>query len=456
MYIRGATEKFMKTRLKFIIPISIVVALFFVGWLYYPRLTIISGFAAKNMCSCVFEAGRSPESVAGEDNNFGPIAYAKHSIDREGKRATASVYGMKPRTAAYTEGIGCVLLPADMENRSFSLPVPFREREGIDKPYPYGHQKEIDTQFAEVNYEHLNEAVGRAFKTENKTRAVLVLYKGNLLEERYLEGFSKDSKFLGWSMTKSITSAVLGILEKQGRISLDQDQLFSEWSNDQRAEITLNDLIQMNSGLEWEEDYSEISDVTRMLFLTKDMSRVQLEQPLLASPGDRWNYSSGTTNLIVRFIRNQFPTHQQYLDFWYSELIDRIGMYSMTLETDFSGKYVGSSYAWATARDWARFGQLYLDDGYWNGHQLFSNSWMDYTLTPVKGSEGQYGAHFWLNAGGIYPNVPRDLISANGFQGQYIFVIPSKDLVVVRFGLKEHPEFNVDLFLQDVLKAFHT
>jgi CubicO group peptidase (beta-lactamase class C family) len=282
---------------------------------------------------------------------------------------------------------------------------------------------------------------------------VVVLYKDQPIAEKYASGFSRETKLLGWSMTKSITSAVLGVLEKQGKISLSQNNLFQEWEKDDRSKITLNNLLQMNSGLEWVEDYSNISDVTKMLFLEPDMTKVQLNKPLIGKPNESWNYSSGTTNLLSGFIRNQFKTHQEYLDFWYAELIDKIGMNSMVIETDLDGNYVGSSYSWATTRDWAKFGLLYLHNGNWNGEQLLNESWVTYAATPTNGSNGEYGAHFWLNAGGKYPNVSKDLFSCNGYQGQHVFIIPSKDLVVVRFGLVENPDFDVDTFLKEVLDA---
>ena len=309
----------------------------------------------------------------------------------------------------------------------------------------------MDTLFPEVDYTRLESALENAFFEDQETRAVVVLYKGTLLAEEYATGFDERTKLLGWSMTKSITSAVLGILQKKGRISVDEDDLFREWEKDSRAFITLDNLLKMNSGLEWEEDYTKISDVTKMLFLSKDMSRVQLTKPLKSEPGVMWNYSSGTSNLLSGLIRDEFESYQQYRDFWYSELIDRIGMYSMTLETDLAGNYVGSSYSWATARDWAKFGQLYLNRGAWNGEQILTEDWINYTIAPVAGSNGQYGAHFWLNVQGYYPDVPRDLFSANGFQGQHVFIIPSKELVVVRFGLKEHPDFDLNIFLREII-----
>ena len=281
----------------------------------------------------------------------------------------------------------------------------------------------------------------------------MVLYKDHLIAEKYASGFTEETKLLGWSMTKSITSAVLGVLEKQGKVDLQQDHLFPEWEEDDRAQITLNDLLQMNSGLAWEEDYTKISDVTKMLFLAEDMTKVQLHKELEGEPGNSWNYSSGTSNLLSGFIRNQFDSHEDYLDFWYTGFIDKIGMHSMILEADLAGNYVGSSYSWATARDWAKFGLLYLNRGSWNGEQILTEDWVEYTSQPAQNSDGIYGAHFWLNAGGFYPDVPRDLYSANGFQGQHVFIIPSKELVVVRFGLVEHPDFDLNQFLKEIIAA---
>ncbi|MDD3721884.1 MAG: serine hydrolase [Lutibacter sp.] len=436
----------------------VVLALVYVVYTNYPRLDIITGFAAKSVCSCTFEAGRDLKSIEEGDNDIDLVNYAKNNINFEEKSATSTVFGLKKRKAVFKEGIGCVLLPekSTLENSSFFKPN--RKISQSSLPYPYGNLPEKDTLFGNVNEKLLKMAVENAFDCEGyeevkRTRAVLVLYKDQVIAEKYALGFSRETKLLGWSMTKSITSAVLGILEKQGKISLNQNKLFSEWENDDRSKITLNNLLQMNSGLEWVEDYSNISDVTKMLFLEPDMTKVQLNKPLIGKPNESWNYSSGTTNLLSGFIRNQFKTHQEYLDFWYAELIDKIGMNSMVIETDLDGNYVGSSYSWATTRDWAKFGLLYLHNGNWNGEQLLNESWVTYAATPTNGSNGEYGAHFWLNAGGKYPNVPKDLFSCNGYQGQHVFIIPSKDLVVVRFGLAENPDFDVDTFLKEVLDA---
>ena len=422
----------------------------------YDRLNIISGYSAKNMSSSVFLAGRSLETTDSQDNNFSPIDLAKDEVNYKSKSATASVFGLMERKAIYKDGLGSILLNDDVDENAQFL-IPNRTKSSSNLPYPYGNEEIKDTVFATINYGQLQKAVDNAFDKDGtlvkKTRAVVVLYKDQLIIEKYADGFNKNSRILGWSMTKSITSAVLGILEKQGKVSSTQTNLFPEWEDDNRSKITLNNLLQMNSGLEWLEDYNTMSDVSKMLFLETDMSQSQKQKPLIGKPNNSWNYSSGTSNLLSGFIRNQFKTHQEYLDFWYTELIDKIGMSSMVIETDLAGNYVGSSYGWATPRDWAKFGLLYLHKGNWNGEQLLNESWVDYSATPTNGSNGQYGAHFWLNAGGVYPNVPKDLFSCNGYQGQRVFIIPSRELVVVRMGLTENSSFNFDEFLSEILAA---
>jgi len=449
------TPIIMKKILKFGL-LLLVLALVYVVYANYPRLDIITGFSAKSVCSCTFEAGRDLKSIEEGDNDIDMVNYAKNKINFEEKSVTSSVFGLKKRTAVYKEGLGCILIP-EGKNTNIAF-KPNRKISQSELPYPYGNSPEIDTIFSNIDYKMLDLAVENAFDCEgyeqkNKTRAVVVLYKGQPVAEKYTPGFSRETKLLGWSMTKSITSAVLGIMEKQGKINLEQANLFKEWEKDDRSKITLNNLLQMNSGLEWTEDYNTISDVTKMLFLEPDMTKPQLYKSLIGQPNKSWNYSSGTTNLLSGFIRNQFKSHQEYLDFWYAELVDKIGMNSMTIEADLAGNYVGSSYSWATARDWAKFGLLYLHNGNWNGAQILNESWVKYASTPTNGSNGEYGAHFWLNAGGKYPNVPKDLYSCNGYQGQHVFIIPSRDIVIVRFGLAENPEFDVNTFLSEVLSS---
>ncbi|HIP48839.1 MAG TPA: class C beta-lactamase-related serine hydrolase [Lutibacter sp.] len=420
----------------------------------YPRLNIISGFGAKNMCSCLFEANRDQAIITTSDNNFSPIAIAKYKIDRENLRVTASVFGMMKRTAVYHEDLGCqLILKGETEPVIDYFPVPHNCPEST--AYPQGNEDQKDTILPNINYEKLEKAVSNAFDKEGvdslKTRSVLVIHKDIIIAEKYASDFDKNSLILGWSMTKSVLATLFGILQKQGKTDLENMHLFQEWENSERSSISLGDLLQMKSGLEWEENYDKISDVTQMLFLDKDMTKKQLNKPLAYKIGEYFNYSSGTSNLLSGYLRNQFKTHQEYLDFPIKQLYDKLGMSSMLIETDLSGNYVASSYGWANTRDWAKLGLLYLHKGNWFGEQIIDESWVDYVSTPNGVSNGIYGAHFWLNTGGYRPDVPRDMFAMEGYQGQMVFIIPSKNLVVVRMGLTEEPVIDFNKMLKDII-----
>ena len=420
----------------------------------YPKLDLISGFAAKNVASAHFLDGRSLLVIEAGDNDISLVDLATNTIHTDTRSASASVFGLKTRHAIYRPGLGAVLID-DEYDVDQPVAIPKRQQQHNKLAFPYGNQNAPDTLFANVDYNRLRSAVADAFDRKGskhkRSRAVLVVYKDKIIAEQYDTGFNKNSRILGWSMTKSITATYFGILQKQHKLDIHTAAPIAEWQHDSRSKITISDLLQMNSGLEWDESYDKISDATTMLFSSRDMTRAQIEKPAIAKPGTHWNYSSGTTNLLSGILRSRFTTHQQYLDFWYAELIDKIGMHSMLIETDMSGNYVGSSYGWATTRDWAKFGLLYLHEGNWNGEQLFDPSWVRYVTTAANTSEGKYGAHFWLNAGGRYPDAPRDLYSCNGYQGQRVFIIPSLDLVIVRMGLKEDPAFDFNAFLKAVI-----
>ena len=435
-------------RILLILFVILAVAVYF----NFPKLNFISGYASKNMASTVFLTNRSAESVVLNDNDVPLINLA--DVETDGKSATASVFGLMERKAICREGLGCTLVNKDYDPNT-KIPVPQRVINENNLAFPYGDKEAKDTVFANVDYDQLQKAMDQAFTNNEvqKTRTVLVAHKNHIIGEKYLDGFSKDTPILGWSMTKSVLATLYGILEHEGKLDLNKPVLLAGWEKDDRKKITLNHLLRMQSGLAWDEDYTSISDVTRMLFMDADMTKAQGEKEAIASPTEAWNYSSGTTNLLSGILRKQFKTHQEYINYPYQALIDKIGMSSMLMETDMKGNFVGSSYAWANTRDWAKFGLLYLNKGNWNGEQLFDSSWVSYVSEPTILSDGTYGGHFWLNANGKYPDVPRDLYSANGYQGQRVFIIPSKDVVVVRTGLAEDPDFDINLFLKNVLAA---
>ncbi len=435
-------------RILLILFVLLTVAVYF----NFPKLNFISGYASKNMASTVFITDRSAESVQLNDNDVPLIKLA--DVETDGKSASASVFGLMERKAICNEGLGCTLVNDDYDPNTI-IPTPQRVKQNNKLKFPYGDEEAKDTIFSNVDYDQLQKALEHAFSNNDvqKTRTVLVAHKNHIIGEKYLEGFTKDTPILGWSMTKSVLATLYGILEYNGKIDLNTPILLKNWDKDNRKNITLNHLLRMQSGLAWDEDYTAISDVTRMLFMDADMTKAQGEKEAIAAPTEIWNYSSGTSNLLSGILRKRFKTHQEYINFPYKALIDKIGMSSMLIETDMKGNFVGSSYAWATTRDWAKFGLLYLNKGNWNGEQLFDASWVDYVSKPTLHSDGTYGGHFWLNANGKYPDVPRDLYSANGYQGQRVFIIPSKDLVVVRTGLAEEPDFDINLFLKNILAA---
>ncbi len=415
----------------------------------YPKLNIIAGYSAKSTSSSVFLAQRTLALTDSTDNNFGEVAFADDQIDQEGKYATSSVFGLLTRKAVHREGLGSVLITEDFDLNAKPL-APKRTMVSDTVAYPYGNGAQKDTVFGNVDYTSLNSAVNSIFTPESHTRAVVVIYKDQIIAEQYTNGFTKDSRILGWSMTKSIMSTVYGILQYQGKINVQDKAPVASWQNDDRKNITIHNLLQMNSGLEWDEDYGSISDVTKMLFLEKDMTKAQENKPLKFETNASWNYSSGTSNLLSGILRDHFGDHQAYLDYWYTDFIDKIGMSSMVIETDMNGTYVGSSYAWGTARDWGKFGLLYLHKGNWNGEQLFAKDWVDYATTPTPTSNGRYGAQFWLNANGRLPDVPKNMYYADGFQGQRVYVLPDQDVVIVRFGLKNYDE---NTFLSKIIAS---
>jgi Beta-lactamase len=379
-------KKFLK-----LLALALVLAILYFGFTSYPKLDLISGFSAKSIASGHFIDNRSKELIEDTDNDIKMITLATNSINDAGKFATSNVYGLKERKAIYREGLGATLINDDYDiSKPYLLPKRVKSKA---LPFPYGSIDPKDTVFSNIDYSKLKKAVDDSFDKNGgkakRTRAVVVLYKDKLIAEQYDTGFNKNSKILGWSMTKSITSSAFGILAKQGKIDIYKPATVAEWQNDDRKIITINDLLHMNSGLEWEENYSTICDATKMLFQAEDMGKVQLDKPAQFKPNTHWNYSSGTTNLLSLILRRQFKTQQEYLDFWYSAVIDKIGMNSMIVEQDMSGTFVGSSYGWATPRDWSKFGLLYLRKGNWNGEQILDESWVKYTATPTNTSNGR-------------------------------------------------------------------
>ena len=296
-------------------------------------------------------------------------------------------------------------------------------------------------------------------ETHGRTLALVVVHHGEIVCERYDPEFSAASTFISWSVAKSLTHALVGMAVGDGRLSLDAAGLFPEWESDERRTITLRHLLGMKSGLEWTEDYVDgtVSDVIEMLFSGHhpDHARYAISKSLSHTPGTRYCYSSGTTNIVTRVLSRALgdvPPSRTAMSAHIQRLFDAIGMTSATAKFDASGNFVGSSFVYATARDFARFGFLYLNDGKWNGKRILPEGWVEYARTWGAADEENgfgYGAHWWL-----HPDVPGSMTGL-GYQGQFLWVVPDRDLVVVRLGVTDAPfNENVRRRLVGIIGAF--
>lgn len=431
-----------------------IIGIFYGGYYIYARLPIITGYAAKDMCSCVFIGDRDPADVQANEFQFSLVKYAHAEVDMENKSVTATVWGMGSETAYFHPQKGCALLN-EMDSQTYlELVDPETVQDAVSLI-----TLEEDHNDPAVNYNELSTAIDNAFLDDDPekpygTRTILVLKDGKIIGEKYSDGFDQYSKQLGWSMTKSIFSALIGIAIKQDYISsIDENNLFQEWKNDDRKNITLKQLLQMNAGLQWTEDYGDISEATRMLYESDDMVAFTKACDQEAKPGEHWEYSSGCSNLLSGLLRQRMD-YETYFRFPDRALFNKIGANTFTIETDASGNFVASSYAWATARDWARFGQLYLDNGVTpHGESLFPEGWVKFSAEEANDSEGQYGAQFWLPTATDYPNAPEGMFFADGFQGQRIFIIPSHNVVIVRLGLSRYDQPDYDKMITEILDA---
>jgi len=273
----------------------------------------------------------------------------------------------------------------------------------------------------------------------------VIVKDGELVAERYADGFDADTRQLGWSMSKSVASLLTGVLVEQGVVSLEDDHLRPEWTDD-RANITIEQLLRMTSGLEWDETYDLGTPITRMLYLEPDMGDYVASLPLAHDPGAVQLYSSGSTTLLCDILTERTGVGA---DLPRQELLGPLGLTSAVLEPDASGTPVCSSYVWATPRDWVAIGQFALQNGEWNGAQLLPQDWMLQSLTVTDVDETDdpgYGMGWRTNVmpdGSLrWPELPADTYYAAGHDGQKMLVVPSEQLVVLRMGFT--PEASED------------
>jgi CubicO group peptidase (beta-lactamase class C family) len=413
----------------------VVTAVVAVYWWQRPLLLTGTGYAAHNDCAVRHVAGRSDP-----DSDLPPNPLVPHlsTSEPDDTRVDASLRGLLAgQTAWHTDGFGCTLA----DDRP-DLPTPTEVTEG---------HRWTDAPVAEpaAAGQEVERAIGLAFgddlaeqeRDELGTRAVVVLHEGRLLAERYADGFDEDTPQLGWSLAKSVTNLMVGRLVGRGDLSLDDDRLREEWT-DERADITVDDLVRMTSGLGWDETYELGTPITRMLYLEPDMAAYVASQPAQHEPGTYQEYSSGSTNLLCDVIAEKAGARgADRADLPRRLVFEPLGLTSAVMEPDASGNPVCSSYMWATPRDWAVVGQLALQQGRWGGEQLLPSGWMRQSTAHREVEQSEEEGHaggWWVNRehdGTIVDGVlPEDAYEAKGHDGQRIVVVPSADLVVVRLG----------------------
>jgi len=407
---------------------------------------VATGFAAHIVCTKTFVSGLDPQTVFAEITDRAGIRRLRsvlgYRLDRAGKTVDASVAGLFGSRAAFHDGFGCVLLhgpdgPYLLKSDIAALKTPkspplLAEIAGAAIVVPSDPE--------------LKAALDHAFEEPatppfRRTKAVVVVHDGSVIAERYASGVGVETPLLGFSMTKSVVNALLGILTQQGRISPSMPAPIAEWRGaaDPRREIEVEHLMRMTSGLALDETNTGFDPATQMVYLHNDMAGFAAKAAIIAPPGTRWAYSSPSTQLLARIIRDIVGGPEQTLAFAWRELFNPLGMRNVTLEFDATGTLQGSAYMLASARDWARFGLLYLNDGMIGGHRILPDEWVDFSASPTLGTD--YGAGFWTNRsehehakGRVRSGIPRDAFFAVGDLGQRFVVLPSQHLVIVRLG----------------------
>ena len=400
----------------------------------YHAPAVATGIGAKLLCSARFVTDQTRERAFADLIQYSPILeYLDVRYDEDAATVTASLFGLSERTASWRPGIGCALHYEDHRERRT---IEVRQLPVLASRWPHGDRVDtIDPQVQSAT----DSLVARDNEQGLDTRALLVVRDGEVVAESYAQGARPDSQLLGWSMAKSLTSIMLGNLEYRGLLDLEGAPDFARWEDDERAAIRIPHLLTMSDGLAFSEEYQPGDDATAMLFTEPSASAYALRRPLAHEPGTHFNYSSGTAVLLARLHHEVTGGTPQAA---YTDYIDHIavpmGFQHSTFEVDTAGVFGGSSYFYASARDWARLGQLMLDDGVINGHRLVSRDWVDRAVQPNPTDNGpRYGYQWWLNRGGEnlrWPDLPADAFAAQGNREQRVMVIPSEDVVIVRLG----------------------
>ena len=456
--------------------VVVVVALVIGAVLWFNIPSNASGMAAGSICSAKFVAGREGDAqqLMAEDvlPASGVLKAISTDINTEQKTVTAKFLGLFKRTAAFTGDRGCVL---DLQPDANA--VPYDPASQKPAPWPIGNTPLPSSQWgAGVDVAGLQSVVDKAFvgagdPTAANARGVAVVQDNRLLVAQNAPGFTAGTGLHGWSMTKTI-GAMLAY-KKFTEVGLDiqspvvdafpagrEPSWVAEWRKDERAKITVADLMYMRDGLKITEGYDPTGDVPQMLYGEPDMSAWAANHPADVPAGTRWQYLSATSNILAAVTRAQFPNDDEYFAYAKTALFEPLDATSGSLATDTAGTEVASSYQWASIGDWARFGQMMLADGKWGDKQVLPPGWVKVATTPAMptGDGHGYGAQTWLlgdPVGGecrTYPGVPADTMAMEGHWGQIVAMVPSRNAVIVRLGWTfDKTQFNSCQLISDVL-----
>jgi CubicO group peptidase (beta-lactamase class C family) len=424
---------------------AVLVAL---GVIYRPDRAIrtATGSVADALCAKTFVSGLDPQASFAEimeRPGIRRLRFAmRYRIDRRiARTADVSAAGLFATHAVFHEGLGCMRVQGAREPYVLRIDL-----EALRKPKAPPLLPEIaGPAVVEPSDAALKAALDHAFEEPaeppfRRTKAVVVVRDDRVIAERYAPGIGIDTPLPSFSMTKSVVNALLGIMTQQGLTSPSLPAPIPEWhgANDPRREIEVGHLMRMTSGLALDETGDPLNPSEQM-FQHNDMARFVVDAPLIAAPGTRWAYSSATTQILARIIREAVGGPEQTLTYAWRELFDPLGMRSVTLAFDGSGTLQGANNMLASARDWARFGLLYLHDGEIGGKHILHEEWVNYTTWTTLDTD--YAAGFWTNRSEhpyakrrVQLGIPRDVYYASGNLGQRCVIIPSQRMVVVRMG----------------------
>jgi len=447
-----------RVRKVFLFVIAVIgIAIFgLTGWLSLSPsdgLLSASAYAAKMVCSNVFIARRNADSVMRDDVALTlphVVRRLKITVDPTRQRVDAAFLGLfAKRSAQYQDGRGCTLVSQDdIPVRAAGAPPRARP----DALWPVGERVQLseDKRLLAVVNDKALQGPGM--------RALVVVQDGRIVAENYGEGFAASTPLQGWSMTKTVNAALVGMAIKDGKLSLDQKNLFPQWAGDARAGISVADLMAMTSGLKWDEDGGS-PDPNGLENLATDAAAFARDRPLVAPPGTKFNYSGGSSVLLARLWQNAVgPDAQAYPQ---ERLFKPLGMTSAVLESDPSGTFLAEAFLFASAHDWARFGEFLRLEGSWNGQQLLPPGFVNYMRSPVPASDEGHGpvygrGQLWLGPGQGFP-LPADTFMMQGHLRQVIAIIPSRKLVIVRMGLtREDIGYSTAKLLRAIVSVLQT